>query len=80
MVVSERRLWRAVLEQAYEDAEEITVGDGSAIAPILCTRARRYLRGEDAHEMEDLGIVCEFADVPADRVLSWARQRHPLAE
>lgn len=75
----ERNLWRAVLTQAYEDAEMTPVGDGAALEPFECTRARRYLRADSPHEEENLKIVCEFADIPADRVYLWARQRYPLA-
>ena len=75
----ERSLWCAVLEQAYEDAEGLVTGDGKALEPIDCARARRYLRADSAEEMENLALVCEFADVPADRVFLWARQRYPLA-
>ena len=75
----ERRLWRAVLEQAYEDAEVLALGDGDATEPFECARARRYLRADSSYEKENLKLVCEFADVPADRVYLWARQRYPLA-
>jgi hypothetical protein len=75
----ERRLWRAVLEQAYEDAEMHAIGDGSATEPFACARARRYLRAGSSYEKENLELVCEFADVPADRVYLWARQRYLLA-
>jgi hypothetical protein len=75
----ERNLWRAVLNQAYEDAEMTPVGDGTALESFECTRARRYLRADSPHEAENLKLVCEFADIPADRVFLWARQRYPLA-
>jgi hypothetical protein len=75
----ERRLWRAVLEQAYEDAEGIDIGDGVALEPIECARARRYLRADSLREKENLSLVCDFANVPADRVYLWARQRYPVA-
>ena len=75
----ERRLWRAVLEQAYQDAEGIAIEVGSALAPIECERAQRYLRADSAYEKEDLSLVCDFANVPADRVYAWARQRYPAA-
>ena len=75
----ERRLWRAVLDQAYEDAE-ILAHDGEAAPERLeRVRARRYLRAESPFEAENLKLVCEFADVPADRVYLWARRRYPLA-
>jgi hypothetical protein len=75
----ERSLWRAVLEQAYEDAEMLALGDGDATEPFECARARRYLRADSSYEEENLELVCEFADVPADRVYLWARQRYSLA-
>lgn len=76
----ERKLWRAVLEQAYEDAEMHAIGDGIGPEPVECARARRYLRADSAHESENLKFVCEFADVPADRVFLWARQRYPVEQ
>ncbi|HET8923827.1 MAG TPA: hypothetical protein VFN26_12640 [Candidatus Acidoferrum sp.] len=75
----ERKLWRAVLLQAYEDAEMTPVGDGSPLEPFECTRARRYLRADSSHEAENLKLVCDFADIPADRVYLWARRRYPIA-
>ena len=75
----ERKLWRAVLNQAYEDAEMTPLGDGTVPEPFECTRARRYLRADSSHEEENLKLVCDFADIPADRVYLWARQRHPAA-
>jgi hypothetical protein len=79
MVEGERRLWRAVLEQAYEDAEMHAIGEETGSAPLECTRARRYLCADSPHEAGNLNLVCEFADVPADRVVLWARQHYPLA-
>src|SRR5260370_12077022 len=74
---AERKLWRAVLEQAYMDAELPLSSDGSApIEPVL---ARQLLRADCPFEAASLALVCEFADVPADRVFLWARQRYPLA-
>ncbi len=75
----ERSLWRAVLNQAYEDAEAFAAGDESAPEPSECLRARRYLRADSAFEKANLALVCEFADIPADRVYLWARRRYPLA-
>jgi hypothetical protein len=79
MVEGERKLWRAVLGQAYEDAEMHAVGEETGLEPIECTRARRYLRADSSHEAINLEFVCEFADIPADRVVLWARQHYPLA-
>ena len=75
----EGRLWRRVLGQAYEDAETGVSVDGDDFEPAECARARRYLRADSPFEAADLKLVCEFADIPADRVVSWARQRYPLA-
>ena len=79
MVAAERSLWRAVLIQAYEDAEMMAVGEEPAAEPFECAKARRFLRAESPVEAENLGIICEFAELPADRVYLWARHRYPLA-
>jgi len=78
MFDGECKLWRAVLEQAYEDAEVQTLGDEAGTGPFESVRARRYLRADSLFEDENLKLVCEFADVPADRVVLWARQRYPV--
>jgi hypothetical protein len=75
----ERRLWRAVLEQAYEDAEMTPLGDETGSEPVESLRARRYLRADSPFEAANLELVCEFADLPADRVFAWARQHYSLA-
>jgi hypothetical protein len=75
----ERSLWRAVLVQAFEDAEMAPNGDESGSEPFESSRARQYLRADNFKEAEHLHLVCEFADIPADRVISWARERYPLA-
>ena len=74
---AERNLWRAVLGQAYEDAEQAPSCDGSA--SIECVRAQRYLRADSIFEAGDLELVCDFAEIPADRIVLWARRRFPLA-
>jgi hypothetical protein len=79
MVAAERSLWRAVLIQAYEDAEMAPIDEETGTEPFECARARRFLRAESPVEAENLGIVCEFAEWPADRVYLWARRRYPLA-
>jgi hypothetical protein len=71
---AENRLWRAVLEQAYEDAEQPQMADG--VDPQVSVRARRYLRADPGTETEDLKLVCDFAEVPYDRVVSFARKRY----
>jgi len=77
ILTPERKLWRAVLEQACLDSELPRSCDGSE--PDDCARARRYLRADSRFEQANLELVCDFADVPADRVVLWARQRYPLA-
>jgi hypothetical protein len=77
---AERRLWRAVLEQAYEDAEMLALDGLPGPEPLECARARRYLRADSPLESGDLKLVCEFANVPADRVFFWARRRYPLEQ
>jgi hypothetical protein len=68
-----------VLDQAYEDAEIPASGSETVPEPFERARARRYLRADSPFEAENLKLVCEFADVPADRVYLWARRRYPLA-
>jgi hypothetical protein len=75
----ERSLWRAVLAQAFEDAETAANSDESGSEPFESSRARQYLRADNFKEAEHLHLVCEFADISADRVISWARERYPLA-
>ena len=77
MVVAERNLWRAVLQQAYDDAELTSFADDTD--PAERVRAGSYLRADNATEQENLSLVCEFADVPLDRVVNFARRRYPLA-
>jgi hypothetical protein len=73
-----RKVWRAVLEQAYADAE-LPNCDETGFEPVARIQARRYLRGDSKHEQANLSLVCEFADIPLDRVIPWARKRYPLA-
>lgn len=80
MAEAERNLWRAVLEQAYEDAEMLSSTEDRESLPFDCARARRYLRGCSPFEMGNLELVCDFADVPADRVILWARRRYAEAQ
>jgi hypothetical protein len=77
MVVAETKLWRAVLQQAYDDAELAPFTDDTD--PAERVRACSYLRADDPTEQENLSLVCEFADVPLDRVVTFARRRYPLA-
>ena len=77
----ERKLWRAVLAQAWADANANTSssqdGEGK-VTPATRAIARRFLRAASAGEANLLALVCELADVPYDRVVLWARQRLPL--
>ena len=75
----ELKVWRAVLEQAYQDADLSAYPEAGGEESPECTKARRYLRADSPHEAASLKLVCDFADVPADRVISWARQRYPVA-
>jgi hypothetical protein len=78
MLTSEQKLWRAVLEQAYADAEGASAEDDD-LAAIELTRARRFLRADRPREARSLALICDFADIPRDRVVLWARQRYPAA-
>jgi hypothetical protein len=75
----ERGLWRAVLAQAFEDAELTPIGDECVPEPIESSMAREYLRADDLNEAAHLRLVCGFAEIPVDRVISWARRRYPRA-
>jgi hypothetical protein len=79
MVEAERSLWRAVLTQAYEDAEMTPIDDETGAEPLECAKARRFLRADSSFEAGNLEIVCELAQLPADRVSLWARRHYPLA-
>jgi hypothetical protein len=74
----ENKFWCAVLQQAFDDAE-LPACPEIGWEPALRIQARRYLRADDPAQTAGLKLVCEFADVPADRVTSWARKRYPLA-
>jgi hypothetical protein len=83
VLTAENRLWRAVLEQAYVDAESGAAfgderdDDDEAGGPPERIRARCYLRGDNKQEAAALTMVCGFAEIPADRVLNWARRNYP---
>jgi hypothetical protein len=79
LLTPENRLWRAVLEQAYADAESRSdaVTDNDDDGPPERIRARCYLRGDNKQEAAALVMVCGFAEIPADRVLNWARRNYP---
>jgi len=74
IITPELKVWRAVLEQAYIDAELPLSLDGSE--PTEGILASRFLRADSPYEAQNLKLVCDFADVPADRVISWARRRY----
>jgi hypothetical protein len=73
----ERGLWRAVLAQAFEDAEMTAIGDECGPEPSESSMARQYLRADDLNEAAHLVLVCQFAEIPVDRVIFWARRRYP---
>ena len=75
--IPETRLWRAVLDQAYADAEQPQMPD--APEPLERMQARRFLRADTSHDHECLKDVCESADVPLDRVVNWARKQYRIA-
>jgi hypothetical protein len=85
LLTPENRLWRAVLQQAYADAK--SGGDSGDESESDCgdvvdgpperIRARCYLRGDNKQDAASLVMVCGFAEVPADRVLRWARRNYP---
>jgi len=77
LLTPERKVWRAVLGQTYVDSELALFADGSEPVERIC--ARSLLRADSADEREILELLCEFAGVPADRVILWARRRYPLA-
>jgi hypothetical protein len=78
MIIEENRLWRAVLQQAYDDAE---LAESLELdwEPELRVLARAFLRADTPQNDAILEWVCELAEVPADRVYLWARKRYPLA-
>ncbi len=79
MLTPEQKLWRAVLNQAYEDAETgAEAGDAVPDSPD-CIRGRSFLRADTPHDAATLELFCDYADVPADRVILWARQHYSLA-
>ncbi len=79
VITPEKKLWRGVLEQAYADAELPLGPEADDELFIDQDRARRFLRADTASEEEELRLVCDFADVPFDRVVLWARKHYPLA-
>jgi hypothetical protein len=76
VLTPEQRLWRAVLVQAFEDAEMTPVDGETAAEPIEAAQARCYLRADSPFEAADLKLVCDFAELPADRLCLWARRQY----
>ena len=76
LVTSETRLWRGVLNQAYADAELPLGADAEDELFIEQIRARRFLRADAPEEEEGLRLVCDYAEVPFDRVVTWARKHY----
>ena len=79
MLTPEKKIWRAVLTQAFEDAEMAPNAEESDSEAFEYARARQYLRADSSEEAEHLKLVCEYAEVPGDRVISWVRRRYPPA-
>jgi hypothetical protein len=75
VLTPERKLWRAVLTLAYEEAEMPT----DCGSPAEQAKARAYLRARSPFEAAELALVCSFAELPMDRLVSWARRRYDLA-
>ena len=62
ILTAEHRLWRAVLEQAYVDAETGpdalgTRTDGDCDGSQECLRARCYLRGDSKPARQVVGLL-----------------------
>lgn len=77
ILTTERRIWRGVLYQAYADAELPLSADSEDELFIDQIRARRFLRADAPEEEEGLRLVCDYAEVPFDRLVKWARKRYP---
>ena len=76
VLTAERRLWRGVLNQAYADAEFSVGVESEDELFIEQARARRFLRGDTPGEKEELRLICDYAEVPFDRVVTWARKHY----
>jgi hypothetical protein len=77
LLTPEQKLWRAVLEQAYIDAELLCFDPD--VSPKEFLRARNFLQAADPEEALVLSLICRFAEIPADRVVVWARRRYVAA-
>ena len=80
IITPELKVWRAVLGQAYQDAELSAGLEAGGSESSECVRARRYLRADSSYEEASLKLVCDFADVPADRVILWARRHYAVEQ
>jgi hypothetical protein len=76
ILTPERKLWRAVLTQAFDDAEMTPIEGEPVAEPMEASQARCYLRGDSPFEAADLKLVCDFAELPADRVILSARRKY----
>lgn len=76
VLTPQRKLWRGVLGQAYADAELPVAVESDDEQFIEQIRARRFLRADTPEEEEGLRLVCDYAGVPFDRVVKWARKRY----
>lgn len=76
MLTAEHRLWRGVLNQAYGDAELPVEAESEDQLFIEQIRARRFLRAHTPEEEEGLRLVCDYAEVPFDRLVTWARKHY----
>ena len=76
VLTPERRLWRGVLNQAYADAELSLAVESEDEIFIEQIRARRFLRADTPGEKDELRLVCDYAEIPFDRVVKWARKRY----
>jgi hypothetical protein len=79
ILTPERKLWRAVLQLACAEAELPLGLEEDDELFIEQDRARRFLRADTPYEEEGLRLVCDFAEIPFDRMVLWARKRYPLA-
>jgi hypothetical protein len=77
IIPPEIRLWRAVLGQAYADAELPPLSN--AREAVQRVKARSFLRADTAPDREALEDVCDSANVPLDRIVNWARTQYPAA-
>src|SRR5260370_42560422 len=79
ILTPEKRVWRAVLTQTLEDAESAPIDGETGAEPLEASRARRNLRAASPFEAADLKLVCDFTELPANRVMLWARRADPAA-